>query len=469
MKTVEKKGLRGRVLKAGAWVLSGHVAGQSIRLATNIVLARLLSPDAFGLMSVVYILMVGLSLFSDLGINRSVVQSPRGHEPELLDTAWTIQVIRGAGLGAMSLVIAAGFGIADKFDWLKADTVYADHRLPLVIAAFSLVALFAGLESIRIGLAKRQMQMRTLTAIDLSSQIAAAVAMLVVAYLFKSFWALVVGALLAGILRCIMGHVMLPGHQEHLRIDRSAARELLGHGKWIFLSSILGFAAVNGDRLLLGGLIDTHAFGLYAVAFLLVNVLQVVAATVCFNVAYPAFSEVYRERPKDLPRTIDHFQWAYDAIVVTIAAVFITGGPAIVSLLYDTRYQGAGWIMSVLAAGAIGLRYQVVEQCYQAVGRPEIATLSNFLRLIALAVGIWAGNFIAGFTGAVVGIALSQYATWPVAIWFKARYEVLTLRAELLLVPAIIVGACGGLVVEQGIGFLKSHHISLRKQHDERR
>ena len=459
MTATAKPALRARVLKAGSWTLGGHFIGQSIRLATNIVLARLLAPDAFGLMSVVYVLMVGLQLFSDLGINRSVVQSPRGHEPALLDTAWTIQVIRGCGLAVLSLVIAGGFALANQLGIVRAATVYADPRLPWVVGTFALVALLAGLESIRIGLAKRQMQLKLLTSIDLSSQVAAGVVMIVAALAFHSIWALVIGAVVAGGLRCGLGHLLLPGHQERLRLEPAAAKELLGHGKWVFLSSILGFAATNGDRLLLGGLIATSEFGLYAVAFLLVNVLQVVAATLCINVAYPAFAEVHRERPQDLSRTISKFQWAYDGIVTLLAALLVTAGPAVIGLLYDARYQGAGWIMSVLAVGAIGLRYQVVEQCYQAVGRPEIATLSNLVRLVGLGVGIVVGHRLFGFQGAVAGIALSQYWTWPVALWFKHRHQALSLRAEALLVPAILVGALLGFGVAQGIAVLQAHHL----------
>jgi len=451
--------LRHRVAKAGTWVLIGHFATQSVRLGTNVVLARLLAPDAFGLMSVVYILVIGMALFSDLGINRSVVQSPRGNDPDLLDTAWTIQVVRGLGLGAVSLIAGAVIALAAHWGLSSAKTVYGDPRLPWVVAAFASVAILAGFESIRVGLAKRAMQMRVLTKIDIVSQLVAAAAMIAVAWAFHSIWALVTGAVVTGALRCGMGHLMLPGHREKLRMVPDAVAELMGHGKWILMSSMLGFAAINGDRLLLGGMIDKRSFGLYSVAFMLVNTLQVVANTLCTSVAYPAIAEVHRERPHDLGATLQKFQWLYDGLVVLLAAIMMTAGPAIIHVLYDVRYRDAGWIMVVLAIGAVGLRYQLVEQCYQATGEPKYITFANLIRLIALGLGIVVGNHYWRTTGAICGIALSQFAAWPLAWWFKAKHHVLTWRSEMMLAPALLAGTSIGWLISTGLAWLLPAHF----------
>ncbi len=446
--------LRQRVLRAASWVFMGHVAGQVLRLGSNLVLTRLLEPDAFGLMAVVYLLMIGLALFSDLGINRSVVQSSRGQDAAFLDTAWTVQVLRGLALAAATLALAMGFALASRAGWVREQTAYADARLPWVVAAFALVALLQGLESIRVGLAKRAMQMKRLTHIDLASQLISTVVMVALAWYFHSIWALVAGALVAGAVRTTLGYTWLEGHRERWRLERPALAELLSNGKWIFLASMLGFIAVNGDRLILGGLIDAKVFGLYAIAFLLVNTLQVVASMLCNNVAYPAFSEVFRERPHDLARVIERFQWAYDGLVLTLSAMLITAGPAIVQVLYDSRYQDAGRMLSVLAVGAIGLRVQLIEQCYQAVHKPEYTTLANLIRLVALVLGTLVGHAYWGLPGAVAGIALSQFSTWPLAFWFRWRYGALRWRVDAMLVPALAGGALLGLALAAVVGHL---------------
>lgn len=452
-------GMKARVLRAGSWSLGGQAIAQVMRLATNIVTARLLFPDAFGLMAVVNMLITALALFSDLGISRSVVMSARGNEPALLNTAWTIQFIRSIGLTAATLAAGAGIAIAAHFGLFKGGTVYADPRLPPLLGVFSLVLVLQGLESIRVIQARRQMHLHTLTKIDLVGQLASALAMLAVAYTWHSVWALVAGAVTSSIVKTSLGYLTLPGHTVKIGIDKSSAAELMGHAKWIFLSSILGFMALNGDRVLLGGLISSHDFGLYSIALLLATVLQGVANSLCNSIAFPALSEVFRERPAQLPKTFEKFQWGYDVLVVFPAAVLMTAGSAVVDVMYDARYHDAGWMLAVLSLGLVGVRYQPVEVGYLAVGKPKYATIANFLRLSALAAGLFVGSHFWGLPGAIGGVALSQYAAWPVAIWFKARTHSLTWRAEMALVPCLLAGLAVGELIAFLLRIALPHHF----------
>jgi O-antigen/teichoic acid export membrane protein len=453
-----------RVRRAGSWTLFSQVSGQAIRLASNVILASLLAPDSFGLMSVVYMLTVALTLFSDLGIARTVVQSRRGEDPAFLDTAWTLGVLRGCGLAAVTFVVGLGFYGADLLHLAPASTVYADPRLPWVICAFAFSAVISGLESIRTSQARRDVQVERVTRIEFASQFISAILMVGVAWLTRSVWALVFGALFSNALRVALGHALLSGHRVRVRLEATALKELMSNGRWIFISSILGFLAMNGDRVLLGGLIDAGSFGLYAVAVLLTSALQIVAQMICVALAYPAFSEVYRERPHDMPRTMGKFLMVYDALIASVSGILIVAGPAFVHVLYDQRYQQAGWILSILAIGPIGMRCVLVEQSYQATGRPELVTLANFARLVGLIAGIWIGYRFWGFTGVVFGVALSQFAAWPLALAFMIRRKYLTWRGNMVLVPALLGGMLVGWAVEKGIYWLlPAGHSALKR------
>jgi len=445
-----RAGLRGRIVKAGSWIIAGQLAAQFIRLATHVMLSRLLFPDAFGLMSVVSLLTTALGLFSDIGITRSIVQSKRT-DAAMLNTAWTLQVVRGQLVGAACVLAAFAFAAASHAGLSKAGTVYADSRLPWVVGVFALSPAISSFDSIRNSLARRDMQLHTLIKLDIAAQICSAIAMAIFGWTTRSYWTLVVGALTTATVRCVSGHLVLKGHRERFQIDREALSELMTHGKWIFVSSMLTFVAINGDRLFLGGIMDARQFGLYVIALLIGSVPQSLAANLCNSVVYPALSEVARERPHALSSVMTRFQLGYDAIVTTLFATMVTAGPALVQLVYDARYRDAGWMMSILSAGLIGYRYQVIEQCYQAVGKPKFMTLANFLRLVALVCGILIGQRLGGIRGIIIGIALSYYAGWPLAIWFKAKHKTLTWRAEALLVPAVAIGLGVGWLLSLGL------------------
>ena len=447
-------GLRARIVRAGSWMIGGQLISQVIRLATNIVLTKLLFPDAFGLMSVVNIMITALGLFSDIGVARSIVQSPRGEEPAMLDTAWTVQIIRGLLQAAGCVIAAFMFAIAIHFQWTKAGTVYADPRLPWILGVFAIVPTVSAFDSIKLALARRAMHLGVLTRIDMASQAASALCMVGVGLATHSIWTLIAGAFVSALTRFSISHLMLKGHRERVRIDKSALAELMSHGKWIFLSSILTFLAMNGDRVFLGAVIDSRYFGMYAIALLLINVPQGLASGVCGSIAYPALSEVVRQRRHALSSVLERFQWAYDGLMTLGVAALISAGPAIVAVIYDSRYRDAGWMLSILAAGTVGMRYQIVEQSYQALGTPKYLTLANCLRLVSLIAGVLLGQRFGGLHGALVGVALSQFAAWPLAIWFKARHGALTWRAEALFFPALVAGLGAGWCVATGLAWL---------------
>jgi O-antigen/teichoic acid export membrane protein len=202
---------------------------------------------------------------------------------------------------------------------------------------------------------------------------------------------------------------------------------------------------------MLAGLIDAQTMGLYTIAFMLANSVQMVMSMVAGNVVYPALSEVARERPNELAATANKFQRLGDMFLVTTCGFLILGGSAIVGLLYDSRYQDAGPMLSLLAIGTIGMRYQVIEQCYFAMGKPQISTIGNLLRLVVLFVGLPIAFHYFQFFGALAIIVACQYAGWPAAIYFKLRYRLMDWRVELMALPALAVGLLLGYVFQAAV------------------
>jgi O-antigen/teichoic acid export membrane protein len=80
MDSVAVPTLKNRVFIAGGWSVAGYGLSQAIRLGSNLLMTRLLVPDMFGLMAIAGTLMVGLAMFSDVGLRQSVVTSMAGLE-----------------------------------------------------------------------------------------------------------------------------------------------------------------------------------------------------------------------------------------------------------------------------------------------------------------------------------------------------------------------------------------------------
>lgn len=99
-------GLRAKALRGSVFMVMEYVFSMNIRLASNLILTRLLFPEIFGLMAIVQVFMQGLVMFSDLGIRISIIQHKQGGDPKYFNTVWTIQVIRGIILFSITWAIA---------------------------------------------------------------------------------------------------------------------------------------------------------------------------------------------------------------------------------------------------------------------------------------------------------------------------------------------------------------------------
>ena len=81
-------------IKGAIWTIASYGSSQVIRFGSNLILTRLLLPELFGLMGLAYVFITGVHLFTDIGLGPSIIQNKRGEEPEFLNTAWTMQIIR---------------------------------------------------------------------------------------------------------------------------------------------------------------------------------------------------------------------------------------------------------------------------------------------------------------------------------------------------------------------------------------
>lgn len=154
------KSLASRALGSGAWSMANFGLGQAMRLASNLVLTRILSPEDFGLMTLVTSFLIGLAMFSDMGFGPSIMQSKRGDDPAFLDTIWTLKIIRGFVIFFAALAMSwplAVFYDAPQFAWV------------FPVAASSL--LIGGFFPTRIDSAARHLQIGRLTVLELCNQL----------------------------------------------------------------------------------------------------------------------------------------------------------------------------------------------------------------------------------------------------------------------------------------------------------
>ncbi len=414
MSILHGDGATARISRSFFWTITGFGGAQALRLGSNLILTRLLFPEAFGLMALITAVMVGLSMFSDVGIAPSIQQSPRGDDPRFLDTAWTIQAIRGVllCLGAAALALPMAH-------------FYAEPQLAQLLPVAGLALILDGLRPTRVESAGRHLRIGRVTCTDLAAQLIGLIVTVALAWALQSIWALVFGLIAGSAIKTLMLHLLLPGQANRFHWDAASAQELIGFGKWIFLSTICGFLVQQGDRLILGKYLTIDMLGIYTIGFFLASFPRLLGTTAMQRLMIP----IYRLRPPaesaENFRAMRRMRFALSGGLLALVATLSGFGPELIAWLYDPRYAAAGGIL-VLISCITG--FQIVGLTYD---RASLAAgdSRSFFALIALRAATQTGFFIlgaefAGLVGALIGQGLSVAAVYPAQVRLARRHGV---------------------------------------------
>jgi O-antigen/teichoic acid export membrane protein len=413
------------------WVVLASALSHLVRLGGNLILTRLLAPEMFGLMSIATMAGIIMVMLSDIGLRQAVIRSARGDDKTFLDTAWTIQVARGLLLWIGSVIAAVGLSVATHSGLVPSHSAYGDPILPWLIASTGAWAVINGLASTLSITSTRNFELRPVILLELLGQSFGLVIMVLLAWLTRSIWSLVFGAIASSALSAVLSHLWMRGTRNRFRWDRASVHELFSYGKWLALSSAVTVFATNGDRLLLAAYANATLLGLYSLALSLVGALDTIMGQVFDKVMLPAFSEVARNNPNGVPDAYFRLRWRIDPIILASSGFLFGGAHTLIGILYDSRYTDAGQMLQILSLGMIASRYTLVQQVYLAIGQTNYFVPLNMVRLFATFTLIPLGYHFGGFFGSLIAISCRDVPSVVLTFFFNAKDRLNNLRLEL--------------------------------------
>ncbi len=436
-----------RLAKAASVSVVAHVVSQIIRLGGNLIMTRLLVPEMFGLMSIVLMIQVMLLNLSDIGVRTVVIQSRNGDNSEFLNTAWTVQIIRGVAIWGISLLFAGGLiGLANA-GMLSGDTAWAAPELPYVLVVAALSSVITGFQSTNHITASRNISLNRVVTIELIGQLCGLVLMIVIGLMTRSIWSLVVAGLAAAVVTTALSHVVLPGIRNAFHWDNEAWREIYKFGIWIMISSVTSVLAFNSDRAVLGALVTAATLGLYSIALSFSQIAEGVVGRLSESVILPALSETHRAGQGEVARKLRRIRVPFDLWYLVVAGGLFVLAPTIISLLYDDRYEGAGRMLQILSFSVALTRYGIFSVAYLAMGKPKYQTAASTVRFLALAIGMPIGFHLYGVEGAIWAIALHQLGIVPLYYILNKQLGLNDLRYEVVILLGWPIGYLMGQAV----------------------
>jgi O-antigen/teichoic acid export membrane protein len=384
-----------------------------LRLASNLILTRILFPEAFGLMAIIFVIIGAINAFSDLGIKVSIIQDKDGDKPLFLDTAWSLQIIRGILLAILI--------------WLASGSVAAFYEQPVLadlLAVAGLAAIIQGFNSTKLATADRELQLGRAALLDVISQAAGLVVTVLLALWMQSVWALVIGYLLGALIMMLLSHIILKGHLNRLAFHLPYARKMFNFGVYIFLSSLGGFLLLQGDRAILGKVATLEELALYNIGFILASVPLQFIQLLNGRVFFPLFAKRPPGESRENWRNISKMRWLITGC--GIAGLFFIAiiGQELVILLYDPRYHGAGTYVALIA---LGLMPTVITVNYSslplAAGDSKLFALVVIGSALVQTIGMLAGGIAFGIDGVILGFAVAPILYYPILVRLVRSYK----------------------------------------------
>lgn len=417
-----------------------------MRLGGNLVMARLLMPEMFGIMVIATTVAVVLGLLSDMGLRQNIIQSKRGNDPVFLNTAWTMQIFRGFVLFGVSLLVAGFAWYAQVINLSPAGSTYAAPELPLVLAVTGFSAVINGFQSTKLALAFRSFQQNKVVLTELAAQIVGLLVMLGIGYFTGSIWSLVAAGLVAPLISTVLGHLWFHGSSNRLQWDSSALKELIAFGRWVLLSSAVGVLAAHGDRIWFGGSMSAAELGIYSIAVLILGAIQTGVHRLAAAVALPALSEVARSGDAVRLHSLYYrFRLVIDLVLLFSCGLLLTLSPLIIGWLYDERYASAGSMLAILSLSLFTLRFTLAHQVWLALGLTKYLAVDNIICFVSLWGGVPLLLAMGGTSYAIWGVALYSLPTVFFIAYVNRRLGLFDIKRELAVLPILGVGALCGI------------------------
>ena len=350
------------------WSASAQVAGMSIRLASSLLLTRLLTPEAYGIMGIAMAFATMLEWISDIGVTPALVRHERGGERRFLAAAWWMNFLRSA---AQALALAAAA-------WPLA-AAYRAPELFIVLLLLAVRPLLYGMRSPGMPSLRRRLDYRRLFFDELLQTAAGTVVSIVLACWWRDVNAIVVGSLAGAGAAALFSYRLAPG-RPFGAWDSTAARELRGLGNQVFVNTLVMAAWLNLDRLIGRMMLSDLEIGLYAVSLNLAVALELFLSR-CTDVYYATMARRSPAERENLHARV--LQWSVRAVMPALALA-AAAAPALFRGLYDARYHAAAATFGLLVVRIIPrILGQIEFQKLMADGSVRASTQAYFVAAIA--------------------------------------------------------------------------------------
>lgn len=439
------KRLEHRAVGGLVWMLSGVGFQAALRLVLLLILARLVGPEAFGIVGAALVVVHIALVFSNLGISSAIVQRPQ-LEPGHVHSAFALGLICGA---LITLIVElAAPAIAGFFDF---------EGLTAVLRVLGFVPLVANLGVVAEGLLRRALAFRQIATITVVSYaLGYGLVGIGLAIMGAGVWALAVASLTEYGARALIMLAIRP-HSKMGPLDPAALWQLLVFSGGLTLRRFGHQLAQGLDNIVVGRWLGAEALGLYGRAYQLISLPPATIGKAMGAVMFPVLARVQDDRPR-LAAAYRRSTAVLALVTIPAAAAVIVLAPELIMVLLGQDWLGVIVPLQILAPGIF---FRLIFQLSDALGMAAGTVYAVAWRQGAHAAAVLAGALIGqhwGLPGVASGVLAAQIVTYALVTQLSLRLTSLSVTAW---TGAHVRGLILGIVVGLGLWLLVAVFRSL--------
>lgn len=409
---IAKKGLVGQMLSGTIWMVCARWGMKFIGLVSTAIIARILSPNDFGVIAIALVVLGFLETIAYVGVDLAIIQNKSGSN-DLYDCAWTVQVIQGIAIGAIIFAIAPLAGV-----W------FSDSRVVDVIYLLALRPVVSGFQNIGLVLLRKDLAFSKDFLFQVGSKAINFFVLVSAAYFIRNYWALAIAMTTASLVEVVLSYLM---HPYRPRFNMHYWRELFGFSSWLIVARLGGFLGKKIDELIIGRELGTTAMGAYHVSSELSTMPNNELVMPIRRALFPSLAQAKRAGDIEFERLL-----AFSFSLIAILVFPIGIGLASIAPEFVLLFLGEKWLSAIPLVEILAL-YGIVSALFLGLEIP--LWVSGKVKLSA---GIaWCEIFFLGPLlivlvkyGGVEGVALSRLLAsalvLPLAIHLVAKSCVLS-------------------------------------------
>ena len=381
-------GLKAKAARGSLWLATGTGVDQALGLTRNMILTRLLAPEAFGLMAIIMAVNLFFESFTDVGIGTAILQNPRGEDPEYLNAAFWISLGRAAGLYALVLLSAP---------WVA--RFYHQPAMAGLMRVAFLQILFKGAISPRVAIASKKMDFKRLLAIYQGAGFCGVVASIAAAFALRGVWAIVIGIVVECTVRCALSYAVCPFRPE-FAFHKESLRQLYQYSRQMAGLPILTFLFMRADIFVIGKICSAADVGIYSMAAGLGMMAAGALGNIIGQVTNPTFSAMQKDHAR-LKNTLLRITSLLMLLVFPPTVFIALYGKDLLHVLYGGPYAKAAVPLALLFGTAMLRVLSVpVVSLYFMIGQPGLNRFFTIVRVLVMGVLIYPAAKWYGLTGA---------------------------------------------------------------------